>query len=270
MAAATVPRGLASVLTMEPRSSPKHNWLVVWVLCLLAIMAACGVISPRRIVVDNPPSPSPTGSPTPPNPFPTPTITPTPTATPTPTPTGMSAVVPKQFLFTAAPVAGVILGFQINRDGGLSAIPGSPFVAADSPRLVAAIGSTLLVAGNRTLTAFLVNQETGAISRTNAIVLPSISKLMVDRVSGMAFAVTPNGDMAVQVHGKRLKVVNSAPDLTAAGSQSSVTDTSGKFRYVLSPAGTITAFAIQNGNQASGGRSYPAGHGSVSLALVTP
>ncbi|HET9182992.1 MAG TPA: hypothetical protein VFP59_12720 [Candidatus Angelobacter sp.] len=250
--------------------------MVVWVLGLLALMASCGVISPRRIVVNNPPSP--TGSPTPPNPFPTPTATPTPTptnpfptATPTPTPTGMSAVVPKQFLFTADSGAGVILGFQINPDGGLSSVPGSPFVAADTPRLVAAVGSTLLVAGDRTLTAFTVNHDTGTIAKTDAVVLPSVSKLTVDPVSRMAFALTPDGEMAIQIMGKRLSVVNAAaPGITMAGSQTSVTDETGRFRYVLNLTGTIAAFAIQNGEQVSEGKSYPAGHGSVSLALVTP
>ncbi|MGE5325164.1 MAG: hypothetical protein ACM3SW_20010, partial [Actinomycetota bacterium] len=134
---------------MDPRSSPKHNRMVVWVLGLLAVIAACGTISPRRIVINNPPNPSPTVSPTP-NPFPTPT---TPTPTPTPTPSGMSAVVPKQFLFTADPVAGVILGFQINRDGGLSAVPGSPFVASNSPTLLVTNGKDLFVANEIGLTA---------------------------------------------------------------------------------------------------------------------
>src|SRR6185503_14396108 len=143
---------------MHFHSGPVRSfWVSLCVLSVLAFIAACGVISPRRVVVNNPPtSPTPTVSPTP-------IGSPTPTATPTPTPVSMDAVVPSQFLFTADPSAGVILGFKINSDGGLSPVPGSPFVAPDSPTLLAATQQDLFVANKSGLTLFGVNRETGTI-----------------------------------------------------------------------------------------------------------
>src|SRR6185312_945998 len=153
---------------MNLGSNTAKRWLVPWVLFILAMIAACE-ISPRREVVNNPQiSPTPTVSPTPVG-SPTPTLSPTPTISPTPTPTpaGMSTAVPTEFLFTADPVAGVILGFRINSDGGLSAVPGSPFMAAHSPRLVAALGSNLLVADEKNLNVFAIASQTGKITKTD-------------------------------------------------------------------------------------------------------
>lgn len=278
--AATVRHRQASFLKMEPRSSRKPNWMVVWVLCLLAILAACGVISPRRIVINNPPNPSPTVSPTP-NPFPTPTISPTPTATPTPTPTGMSAEVPTQFLFTADPAAGVILGFKINRDGGLSAVPGSPFVAPDSPRLLVAGGKDLFVANETGVTAFAVNGETGTITRLDSVAMPSITNLTVDS-DGTVFATAGARRTGMRVVNNKIQLgtvsgimlLRPRASATAGGSGGipEVKDASGQFFYSLnSRAGEISAFRIEGGTAVPlSPATYPAGHGSVSLALVTP
>lgn len=254
--------------------------MVVWVLCVLAILAACGVISPRRIVINNPPSTSPTVSPTP-NPFPTPTISPTPTATPTPTPGGMSAVVPTQFLFTADPAAGVILGFKINRDGGLSAVPGSPFVAPHSPALLVAGGKDLFVANKAGLTAFAVNHETGTIARLDSVAMPSITNLAVDG-DGTVIATSGTRRTEVRVVNNKLQLGSVSgimllrPEASAtAGEQAAgpeVKDASGEFFYSLnSRAGEISAFRVEGGTAVPlSPATYPAGHGSVSLALVTP
>ena len=254
--------------------------MVVWVLCLLAILAACGVISPRRIVINNPPNPSPTASPTQ-NPFPTPTISPTPTATPTPTPTGMSAVVPTQFLFTADPAAGVILGFKINRDGGLSAVPGSPFVAPNSPRLLVAEGKDLFVANQAGLTAFAVNRETGTITRLDSAAMPSITNLTVDG-NGAVFATSGARRTEVRVVNNKLQLgtvsgimlLRPEASLTAGepGGSPEVKDASGQFIYSLnSRTGEISAFRVEGGAAVPlSPATYAAGHGSVSLAIVTP
>ena len=275
--AATVPHKQASSFTMAPRSSPKHNGMVVWVLCALAILASCGVISPRRIVVNNPPNPSPSVSPTP-NPFPTPTISPTPTATPTPTPTGMSAVVPKQFLFTADPAAGVILGFQINRDGGLSAVPGSPFMAPNSPRLLVASGKDLFVANQAGLTAFAVNRETGSITRLDSVALPSITSLTVDS-GGTVSAISGTRRTGVRVVNNKLQLGSVSgimllrPGASTAGESGAspeVKDASGQFFYLLDPStGEISSSRIENGKMIPL-RSFAAGHGAVSLTIAVP
>jgi hypothetical protein len=260
----------ASFLVMNLGSNQgKRYWLVAWVLSILALIAACGTISPRRVVINNP-SPTPTVSPsiTPtPTPFPTATVTPT----PTPTPTAMAAVVPSQFLFTADPWAGVILGFKINPDGGLSPVPGSPFVADDSGRWVAGLDGSLLVAGKSSLMAFAVNKETGAIRKSDSVKLSGVSSLIAEPVSHIVFASTASGRVAVRMVNDRLHV-SAAVDVAVpvADSSTSVADASGKFIYQLDPqTGVISAFSLEGGKTAplSPG-SYPAGHSNASLAIV--
>lgn len=250
--------------------------MVVWILCLLAIIAACGTISPRRIVINSPPSPSPTGSPTP-------LISPTPTPTATPTPTGMSAVfptqVPTQFLFTADHVARVILGFKINRDGGLSAVPGSPFFTPNSPTLLVAGGKHLFVADETGLTVFAVNGETGTLTRLDSVAMPSITNLGSDS-EGTVFATSGTRRNAVRVVNNKLQLGSVSgimllrPGASAAPSQSGpeVKDVSGQFFYSLnSRAGEISAFRLEDGTAVPlSPATYAAGHGSASLALVTP
>ena len=155
---------------MKSRSG-SQNWLTTWItLCLLAIIAACGTISPRRIVTNNPQgSPSPTATPTP-SPGTTPTVT--------PTPTPMGSVVPAQFLFTADPAAHSIIGFKINSDGGLSPVPGSPFRTMDTPRQLLANGSTLITTGDSGITVFAVNRVTGAISGGSSMSMQALSQLV--------------------------------------------------------------------------------------------
>ena len=266
----------ASLLGMSLSSqSGKGRWMSIWVLSILTIIAACGTISPRRLVVNNP-SPTPTVSATPiGSPTATPTATPFPTVTttptPTPTPTAMAAVVPSQFLFTADPSAGVILGFKINRDGGLSPVPGSPFVMADSPRLVAGTGEDLFVAGKTKLTLFRANKDTGTISQADVASLPQLSELVADSPTGTVFASTPRGTLTVRVVNRRMEIstaVGTTTDVPQA--ETSVRDASGRFLYTLNPeTATISVFNVQEGARISLG-SYPAGHGSTSLAIVKP
>jgi hypothetical protein len=254
----------------------KSYWIPGLVLSILAVIAACGTISPRRIVQNNPsPSPTPTVSPTPiisptPTPFPSPTITPTPT--PTPTPTGMSTVVPSQFLFTADPSAGVILAFKINRDGGLSPVPGSPFVADDSPRLVANLDGSLVVAGKSSLMQFSVNKETGAITKIDSLKLSAVSSLISEPMSHTVFAARPTGPAAVRIVNHRLQVSTDIEAPPRSGTAStSVTDASRKFIYQLDrQTGVISAFSLENGNTMPLSRSYSAGRSSTSLTIVKP
>lgn len=237
----------------------------VWVLSILAVIAACGTISPRRVVINNP-SPTPTVSPTI---SPTPTITPT----PTPTPTAMAAVVPPQFLFTADPAAGVILGFKVNRDGGLSPVPGSPFVMADSPFLVAGTGENLFVASRTKLTLFVANKATGSIRKADVAMLPRISRLIADLPSTAVFASTPREELAVRVVNQRMLISNAAGTrANVVRSETSVVDVTGRFMYKLDPqTGTISVFSMRDGKaEPTSLPPYPAGHGSTSLAIVKP
>lgn len=244
-----------------------HGRLGFWLILLfVAFLGAC-VISPRRIVGNN-------SSPTP-----TPGISPTPTPTATPTASPMETAVPSQFLFTANPEAGLVLGFKINSDGGLSPVPGSPFELPDSPRLLAAMGNQLFVAGKSGLAALAVNQETGAISRTGPFVPASVTDLAVEPSSRTVFAGVPNGQLALRVVNNRIQVapghrsaVIQSPADAPAGKDKEATDASGKFLYVLnSTEGVISVFRMQDGKPTplSPAR-YPAGQSASSLAIVVP
>jgi len=261
---------------MNLGSNTAKRWLVPWVLFILAMIAACE-ISPRREVVNNPQvSPTPTISPTPIG-SPTPTISPT----PTPTPVGMSTAVPTEFLFTADPDAGVILGFKINRDGGLSTVSGSPFVATNSPRLIAALGSNLIVADRQNLTVFAISRETGKITKTDSQALPSISNLTVDPLSRIAFATMAREQVAVQVVHNKLQVSSRSAVAESSTSPAAMTDAavakpaidaSGQFAYSLdSSKGEISAFRVENGRMTPlSPATYAAGHGAVSLSIAKP
>lgn len=189
-------------------------------------------------------------------------------------------MVPTQFLFTADPAAGVILGFKVNRDGGLSAVPGSPFVAPNSPRLLIASGKDLFVANAAGLTAFAVNSETGTITKLDSVAIPSITNLTVDS-DGMAFATSGARRTQVRVVNNKLQLGSVSgimllrPGASAAGESgvsAELKDASGQFFYSLdSKAGEISAFRVEGATAVPlSPASYPAGHGSISLALVTP
>jgi 6-phosphogluconolactonase (cycloisomerase 2 family) len=185
----------------------------------------------------------------------------------------MAAVVPSQFLFTADPSAGVILGFKINRDGGLSPVPGSPFVMADSPRLVAGTGENLFVAGRTKLILFVADKETGSIKKADVASVQEPAVLVADSPTGMVFASTLRGELAVRVVNHRMEissVANAASGL--ARPQTSVIDATGRFMYTLNPDGaTISVSSMRDGaREPTSLRSYPAGHGSTSLAILKP
>lgn len=191
----------------------------------------------------------------------------------------MAAEVPAQFLFTADPAAGMILGFKINSDGGLSPVPGSPFEVADSPRLLAAIGNHLFVAGSSTLTALPVNKETGAISvKPGPLVRASVSELSVDPSSATVFASVPNGQLAIRIANDKAQVSPAAATAalepstgTGMSKAKTATDATGKFVYVLdSGTGEISVFRAQDGKLAPLSVTYPAGRSATSLAIAVP
>ena len=254
----------------------RNHWLSLCVLLVLALIAACGVISPRRIVTNNPGfSPTPTVSPTP-------IGSPTPTPTPTPTPVGMGVVVPSQFLFTADPSAGLILGFKINSDGGLSPVPGSPFIAPNSPTLLVANGKDLFITNMNGLTAFGVNRETGTITKLDSVAMPSITNLSVDSSDGTVFATSGTRRTEVRVVNDKIQLgevsgimlmrsgTSSVAEEASASQQ--VKDASGQFSYALDTnTGEIAAFRVDGASLVPlSPATYAAGHAAVSLAIAKP
>jgi hypothetical protein len=256
---------------MRP-SSPSHQWITVWVLLFFgALIAACGTISPRRIVSNNP---SPTETPTP---TPGLTPTPTPTATPTPTPTPMATVAPAQFLVTGDPGARTIVAFRINSDGGLSPVPGSPFATADAPRSLAALGGTLIVAGDRGITAFKVDKQPGAVVKSDSVAANSLSQLVVDSRSSVVFANSPQGMLSIRANDGKIAMAPASGLAEGRAGQfpaesKAVLDATGKFLYVLNPdRAEISAFSVRNDRAvALSPAAYRGGRGAPSLILVRP
>lgn len=194
----------------------------------------------------------------------------------------MGAVVPSQFLFTADPSAGVILGFKINSDGGLSPVPGSPFVAPESPTLLAASQKDLLVANKSGLTAFEVNRETGTITKMDSVAMPSITNLSVDSADGIVFATSGTRRTEVQVVNGKIQfgavsgimLMNTGTSSKAGEVSASqqVKDATGEFSYALnSSTGEISAFRVEGSSLVPlSPATYPAGHAAVSLAVAKP
>lgn len=194
----------------------------------------------------------------------------------------MAAVVPSQFLFTADPSAGVILGFKINSDGGLSSVPGSPFVAPDSPTLLAASQKDLFVANKSGLTVFDVNRETGTITKMDSVAMPSITNLSVDSADGTVFATSGTRRTEVQVVNGKIQfgavsgimLMNTGTSSKAGEVSASqqVKDATGEFSYALnSSTGEISAFRVEGSSLVPlSPATYPAGHAAVSLAVAKP
>lgn len=194
----------------------------------------------------------------------------------------MAAVVPSQFLFTADPSAGVILGFKINSDGGLSSVPGSPFVAPDSPTLLAASQKDLFVANKSGLTVFDVNRETGTITKMDSVAMPSITNLSVDSADGTVFATSGTRRTEVQVvngkiqfgavSGIMLMNTGTSSKVGEISASQQVKDATGEFSYALnSSTGEISAFRVAGSSLVPlSPATYPAGHAAVSLAVAKP
>jgi hypothetical protein len=204
---------------------------VLFVFVLLLLIAGC-VISPRRIVVNNP------------SPTPTPNISPTPTPggitpTPTPTPTPASAQVPQtgsQFLFAGDAVSPWITGFRLNSDGSLAPLPGSPFAAGAPVRALHAVRDGLMVETENAVSFYRVNQETGELQQDSASAALSASDLS---------------------------------RLAAAGPQTAALDAAGKFMYVVDvQRAELLAFRVEKGKLVLLPPVYPVMAGTGSLALV--
>jgi 6-phosphogluconolactonase (cycloisomerase 2 family) len=194
----------------------------------------------------------------------------------------MDAAVPSQFLFTADPSSGVILGFKINSDGGLSPVPGSPFVSPNSPTLLASSGKDLFVANKSGLTVFQVNRESGAITKLDSVAMRAITNLSVDSADGTAFATSGTRRTEVHVVNDKIQLGavsgimlmnagTSSPAEEASASQQ-VKDASGQFSYALnSSTGEISAFRVEGSSLVPlSPATYPAGHAAVSLAIAKP
>lgn len=177
---------------------------------LLALVAGC-VISPRRIVSNNGgPSPSPTVSPgvTPsPTPFPTVTVTPTASPTPTPTPAAVMSVI-----VTAVPGQAMLSASQTHADGSTSPVPGSPFILAEVPQNLVALGSHLLVEGDSSVSVFDVDRETGSLTQTDFLPTPPhLRDAVVNPSDSMVYLLDQDAIFGFRVQAGRMIAIPGSP-----------------------------------------------------------
>jgi hypothetical protein len=259
---------------------------------ILALSLNGCVISPRRIV-DNQPSPTPTTTPTPgttPTPTPTPGTTPTPS--PTPTPVGgagtMSAKVNRvvEFLFVADEKSNSLQGFRIEGDGALSAVTGSPFQIGDTPHHLLSSGDSLIMSGSAAIIVFQVDQTSGALRQTDSVAASS-PDVIINPVTGI-LSSTANGEttsyrlvkgLMQTIGSSPATIQNKALLSPAAGRipglipENTVTDATGAFAYALNTkTGQIDAFKVASDKRLTplDPPSYPAGQSAVSIALIAP
>jgi hypothetical protein len=259
----------------------KHFYLFLGTTALallLAVLAGC-VISPRRIVSEATPTP-------------TPTITPTPTPVLTPTPTPVvtaSATVPAeaskngagaQFLFVSGASSGaasseagsMINGFKINPDGSLIPVPGSPFVMNVPVKAMASMQGALIVAGEKSITAFAVDKETGFIQPTSSVAAEDVSSIDVDSSQNAILATTQKGSAAFGLSNGKLTPLTSASGTSARQSSSAVRDATGQFMYVIDASKTeIAAYRVDQGKtEPLTPPAYPVAPGASVVTLVKP
>jgi 6-phosphogluconolactonase (cycloisomerase 2 family) len=240
-------------------------------LALLAALAGC-VISPRRIVAEASPTPTPTITPTP-----------TPVLTPTPTPIATaSASVPAEasktgagaeFLFVSGTSgSSLVSGFKINPDGSLIPVPGSPFAMGGQVRAIAAMQGSLVVAGEKSITAFAMDKETGFVQQTDSIKSEAISTLEADSSQNTILATTQKGSMAFGLSNGKLVPVSSASAASDRQPSPAVLDATGQFMYVMNASNAeVAAYRVDQGKtEALTPSSYPVSQGANLLTLVKP
>jgi hypothetical protein len=261
---------------------------------ILALSLNGCVISPRRIV-DNQPSPTPTTTPTPgttPTPTPTPGTTPTPS--PTPTPVGgagtMSAKVNRvvEFLFVADEKSNSLQGFRIAGDGTLSAVTGSPFQIGDTPHHLLSSGDSLIISGSAAIIIFQVDPTSGALRQTDSVAASS-PIVAVDPANNIVYCTSNGETMSYRLVKGMLRTIGSAPEAAQSGTTTMspsgmavssanpgggpIVDATGSFAYALnSRTGQIDAFRIAGDKRLTplDPPGYPAGIGAASLAIVAP
>ena len=261
---------------------------------LLALSLTGCVISPRRIV-DNQPSPTPTTTPTPgttPTPTPTPGTTPTPS--PTPTPVGgagtMSAKVNSviEFLFVADEKSNSLQGFRIAGDGALSAVTGSPFQIGDTPHHLLSSGDSLIMSGSAAIIIFQVDPTSGALRQTDSVAASS-PIVAVDPANNIVYCTSNGETMSYRLVKGMLRTIGSAPQVVQAGTTTMspsgmavssanpggrpIVDATGSFAYALNTnTGQVDAFRVASDRRLTplDPPSYPAGQSAASIVLIAP
>jgi 6-phosphogluconolactonase (cycloisomerase 2 family) len=187
-----------------------------------------------------------------------------------------------QFLFTADSGSSTIIASRIHGDGSLSPVAGSPFPLGDAPHKVAALEHSLVAAGTTTLTAYSVDKNSGAIRKTDSLVLGAPSDnspldFVVDASTSMLYAVSRQQLLVFRLSKGLFQAVSTAtnPISAAAFAKASNTpalDATGRFVYFVNTgASEIIAFHFDGGRLSPlSPPSYPAGQRPLSAAVVVP
>ena len=155
-------------------------------------------------------------------------------------------------------------------------IPGSPFPATAPVHAVTSMHGALIVANETSITAFVVNKETGMIQPTDSIKIGAES-LEADSAKNTIFAATQNGTLAFRMSGGKLEplpatLAVSARQAVAPQSPPAALDASSKFMYVIDASkAQIAAYRVDEGKPVPlTPQSYPISRSANSLTLVKP
>jgi 6-phosphogluconolactonase (cycloisomerase 2 family) len=121
------------------------NLVSAWSFLVLALLVICSLAGCGGVSAHNAPTPTPTPMPTPPG------------ATPTPTPAAAHGT----FVYFDSGLSQVI-GYSLNPDGTLTPLAGSPFAINGG---LAAAGSFLAVSSGSTVSTYLVDPSSGALTK---------------------------------------------------------------------------------------------------------
>jgi hypothetical protein len=130
----------------------------------------------------------------------------------------------------------------------------------------------LIVAGEKSITAFAVDKETGFMQPASSVAAEAVSSLDVDSSQNAILATTQKGSVAFGLSNGKLMPMNSASATSARQSSSAVLDATGQFMYVINPAqAELAAYRVAQGKtETLTPSSYPISPGSSSLTLVKP
>lgn len=134
-----------------------------------------------------------------------------------------------------------------------------------------------MVANETSITAFVVNKETGMIQPTDSTKTGAVESLEADSSENTIFATTQKGTLAFRMSDGKLEplpatLAVSARQAVAPQSPPSALDASSKFMYVIDASkAEIAAYRVDGGKLVPlTPQSYPVSRGANSLTLVKP
>jgi hypothetical protein len=114
-------------------------------------------------------------------------------------------------IVTAIPGQPMLSASQTHADGSTSTVPGSPFVVAEVPQRLMALGPYLLVKGESSISVFDVDRETGALKQTELLPAPLLRDIVANPVDSTVFLLDENAVSGFRLENGRLIALPGSP-----------------------------------------------------------